>query len=232
MLPDLWVLTVAPGSRADEVADLRASLPDVPDHRFVVVTTRPDPIPGALLFDSDELNIAKWWTVGLEYIYDIRGFRGPEVYDVLIVESDTRITPEDLDSVRAEMRRSSCVMAGADWQRMLPGPGINLVRRSNTPITPGTLRLPGIGLVVAGEAGLRHDPQFRWWYVDDDLEWQAREAGGTVLVGGTTLTHRGSTPMTGERATFAQEDIVKFAAKWGGTPADGGSIRAREAAHV
>jgi hypothetical protein len=220
MLPDLWVLTVAPNSRAHEVDALRASMPDVAPHRFVTVTTQPDPIPGALLFDSDDLNIAKWWTVGLEHI---ARYYETQPYDVFIVESDTRITPADLDAVRAEMRRTGCVMAGADWQSLLPA-GVTLVRRSLEPMDR-RFRLPGIGLVVAGEAGLRHDTQFRWWYVDDDLEWQARASGGTALVGGTTLTHTGGSPMVGDRARFAQEDVVKFDNKWGGTPQDGGRVR-------
>jgi hypothetical protein len=121
------------------------------------------------------------------------------------------------------MRRSSCVAAGADWQGLL-GPGVNVVRRSNTPVMPAQMRLPGIGLVVAGEVGLRHDPAFRWWYADDDFEWQSREAGGTVLVGGTTLAHTGTTPMEGDRARFAVEDVERFRAKWGGDPSTGGRI--------
>lgn len=229
MAPDLWVLTVAPGDRAGEVHELRASLPGVPNARFIVVTTQPDPLDGAtLLFDSTELNIAKWWTVGLNHIAALahHEYLDPtQPYDVFITESDTRITPEDLDLVRAEMRRAGCVMGGADWKHLLPGLGVNLVRRSNQAVFPAATRLPGIGLVVAGEVGLRHDPQFRWWLVDDDLEWQAREAGGTVLVGGTSLTHTGfQGELRGERLTAWHEDQPKFMAKWGGMPATGGRV--------
>ena len=225
-MPDLWLLTCAPGSRAGEAMSLFESLPDVPAERRVVVTTQPDPITrdvaGAevLLFDGTEVNISKWWAVGLDWIA-ARAGDGP--YDVFLVESDTRIAPGDLDRVRAEMRRCGCVAAGADWLGLLPA-GVTLVRRSNAAMGPATLRLPGIGMVVAGEAGLRHDQRFRWWLADDDLEWQARAAGGTALVGGTTLQHEGTTPLEGERLQAWIEDEPRFAAKWGGVPAQGGVL--------
>lgn len=222
-VPDLWVLTVAPNSRIDEVIDLRTVM-SVHADMFVTVTTQPDPIPGALLFDSDEINISKWWDLGLDHIaehYDHHG-RGLAKWDVLLIESDAWITAEDLYEVRLEMRRSGCIMAGADWQGHLHGRGTNLVRRTHAPILPMTHRLPGIASVVAGEVGMRHDSQFRWWYADDDYEWQHRVYGGTVLVGGTTVQHSGTTPLVGERAAYAVEDRERFRVKWGGTPEDGG----------
>jgi hypothetical protein len=72
-----------------------------------------------------------------------------------------------------------------------------------------------VALLVRGELGIRHDPEFRWWFADDDFELQHRAAGGTILVGGVHMEHDGSTAMTGARKEFAVEDEVKFLRKWG-----------------
>jgi hypothetical protein len=78
-----------------------------------------------------------------------------------------------------------------------------------------THRIPGVCMLVAGELGIRFDEAFRWWYADDDFEWQHRKAAGTGLVKGTMIQHGPGRPLTGERAQYAEEDIHRFVAKWG-----------------
>ncbi len=220
--PDLWVLTTAPGHRAAEALDLFTSLGTPPERR-VVTTNPPDPITTfdghLIVWPEIGVNISNWWTIGLDFIAG--HYQEDEIWDVLLIETDARMTPEDVDTVRDHMRTLDVVMAGADWQNVLQGKPYH-VRRDNSQWNP-VGRMPGIGAVVAGEAGIRHDPEFRWWYADDDFEWQHRVNGGTVLVGGTTVRHQGTQgPLTGEREIAEREDRVKFEQKWNGGPWIGG----------
>lgn len=226
--PDLWVLTCAPGSRAVEAISLieRIGAPTV------LVTTQPDPIPSdfmgddvtVLLFDSTEINISKWWTLGLDHIASFYDGKPDAKWDVLLVETDADIQPKHVERMRRIMREQECVMAGADFFRVLPDRPLH-VRRDNSAWLPEG-RCIGFAQVVAGETGLRHDPEFRWWLADDDFEWQHRVNGGTVFIGGgIDVSHIGTQgPLTGERLVAWQEDEPKFEAKWGGLPRNGGIL--------
>lgn len=210
---------------------------NVPEHRRVLITTEPDPIrvfPGTLLkYGGTDINISKWWDIGLEFI---SGHYPAEddIWDVLLIETDARMTVEDVETVREHMRTLDCVQAGADWLGVLNGSNQAYhVRRDNSAWVPEG-RMPGIAVIVAGEAGIRHDPEFRWWLADDDFEWQHRVGGGTVLVKGTTVRHEGTQgQLTGERLQAWEEDQIKFRAKWGGFPSTGGvvDIEVREVVH-
>ena len=226
MKPDLWVLTCAPGSRADEAAALLTSL----DTPAVLVTTQPDPVPAdflpdveVLLFDSTEINISKWWTLGLDWIAAHYADDPDAIWDVALVETDAAITRDHIDIMRDHMRVLDCTMAGADFFREMTDKPY-YVRRDNSAWRPEA-RCIGFAQVVAGETGIRHDPEFRWWLADDDFEWQHRIGGGTVLVGGLDVKHVGTQgELTGDRLKAWQEDEPKFEAKWGGLPRNGGIL--------
>lgn len=228
MKPDLWVLSCAPGSRKAEAEELYTSL-SINKEFSVLVTTEPDPVDyfyGHLLrYPDTDINISKWWTLGLDHI---ASHYGPgDIWDVLVMESDARMTPEDVDTIRSTMRHVGVSMAGADWHHILKD-GEWYARLDNKQWIPAGFgadqaRLPGMALMVAGERGIRHDPEMRWWLADDDFEWQHRINGGTVLVGGTTMSHVGTQgPLVGERLQAFREDQVKFLKKWGGLPENGG----------
>lgn len=231
MKPDLWVLTCAPGSRVAEALELFESL-ETPIGRRVVVTTMPDPIrvfPGSLfLYPDTDINISKWWTIGLEWIAS-HYVHEDDIWDVLIIETDARMTPEDVETVREHMRVLDCTMAGADWRHVL-GSAPYHVRRDNSSWVPDQTypdagRIPGIACVIAGETGIRHDPKFRWWLADDDFEWQHRACGGTVLVANTTVRHEGTQgELQGERLAAWNQDQGRFWDKWGGMPGTGGIL--------
>jgi hypothetical protein len=163
-----------------------------------------------VLTDHDEgINISRWWNLGLDWIAE---HADPGPYEVLCAESDVRITGPTLDRLRAALRGHGLAVVGADWYGVTPG-----AVEIQHDLTPGPLthRLPGVCLLVAGELQLRYDPQFRWWYADDDFEWQHRKAGGSGLVGGTSIDHGPGRPLADERATYALVDYPRFIAKWG-----------------
>lgn len=51
-------------------------------------------------------------------------------------------------------------------------------------LTNGVDRLCPWAFMLAGERGLRADESMAWFYVDTDLDWRARQAGGSVIVPG------------------------------------------------
>lgn len=223
--PELWVLAVAPGSRTTEAVELFDSL-GTPINRRVLVTTMPDPVTefeGKLIvYPETDLNISTWWNLGLDWIAQ-RHILSGEKWDVLVAETDARMSAPDVEELRAKMRDSGATMAGGDWEHTLPEYTEQVHRKSNDSLPIG--RIPGIMKVVAGETGIRHDPQFRWWLADDDYEWQHRVQGGTLLVSGIRVVHTGTQgPLTGDRLRFWEEDQDKFYIKWGGLPATNGII--------
>jgi hypothetical protein len=60
-----------------------------------------------------------------------------------------------------------------------------------------------------------------WWYGDDDLDWEAREKGGALLVPGIPVEHRDPNGAMRDRPELhaqAGRDRATFKAKWGRTP--------------
>lgn len=211
-----WLLTPCHAPRLD---DLRESLEYLghPANRTVVVTTMPEPIHSealratVLLSPEPGINISRWFNLGLDWI--AKREAGP--YEVLCMGSDVRITHETVEALVREMRDRDLAMTGADWYDVATAP-VEIRREP----TPGSVyrRIPGVAMLAAGELGLRFDEQFRWWYADDDFEWQHRVNGGTGLVRGQTLQHGAGTPLDSSRVRYAAEDLVKFLAKWGTVP--------------
>ena len=78
-------------------------------------------------------------------------------------------------------------------------------------------RVPGMCFMIRGELGLRLDPQFRWWYSDDDFEMQHRAVGEVGLVD-AGFTYPGEHVLNEEQERHAIEDRAKFVAKWGVEP--------------
>lgn len=230
---ELFLLTVAPAERVSEVEELITSL-EIPKDRAVVVAHHPTFLETELAYvanyPTDEFNISHWWDYGLDYIENIAGLLNIDEWDVLVIESDVRMTREDVDIVRKAMRMHNTVMAGADWQNCLPGTGTVKVRRDNSVwIAEGKeawqSRLPGMALVVSGEDGVRHGPLYpRFWYSDDHYEWASRESGGTLLVGGTSVFHDGTQgTLKGDMLRWAEEDSTAFRIYWCGHPSEGGA---------
>lgn len=212
-----WLLTPCHRPRLDDLHDSLAHLAH-PARQTVVTTTLPEPVRAAdvaaaqvIVNTEPGINISRWWNRGLDWIAQRQD--GP--YNVLLMESDVRLAPATLTELVHVLRTHDVAMAGADWLNALQ-PGQVEIRHALEPATPPH-RIPGICMLVRGELGLRFDEEFRWWYADDDFEWQHRKAGGTALVGGTSLHHPAGHQLDGERTVYAVEDHAKFVAKWGST---------------
>ena len=157
------------------------SLVDQVDLIFLVQTRqfaiRPHPKLICLWPDAScELNISEWWNMGIKAAAETaaghrdRGWQ-PE-WDVLIVNDDIIAPPGLVAGLSDGMRAGTSALAyctPANWEHI-------------TPIT-------GWCFMLRGEAGIMADPQFRWWYGDNDIELQARAKGGAVAVEGCQVRH-------------------------------------------
>lgn len=94
-------------------------------------------------------------------------------------------------------------------------------RLKTTPDSDLMGRMPGWAFILDGSKGLRADESMHWWWCDTDLDWQARAAGGMVMIGGFPVPNRlpndflTTVPGLNEQAG---RDGEAFAAKWSGRP--------------
>jgi len=252
-LPPTWVLTVAPRARVVEVRRCLASTGAPRDHT-VVVTTWPDSIrPGDVdgfvarhipAMGEDPVNISAWWNTGLDTIRTLAQEFGHREYQVLIVESDAVFLPSKLDNpvemMADQLRTYNLGMITPDrWGEFSTDhdhPGAVRIFNHGGPWI-GKRRFPGVAMMIHGEdttgpggiafPALRFDPQFRWWFADDDLERAARamryDVGlgiprGTGIVSWALLDHPAGNPLDSDRQRFADEDAERFRVKWGHPP--------------
>lgn len=152
-------------------------------------------------------NISALWNAGLDLIAAEQS--GP--HNVAILNNDLSVPPGFLSGLANGLRsRPDHLIAYPDHERRLPAG-----------ICDPAGRMSGFAFMLRGEAGLRLDPQFVWWYGDDDLARQARKRGKVVCVGGLHVEHLASNQSTeadpGLQAT-ARGDQARFEAKWSARP--------------
>jgi GT2 family glycosyltransferase len=81
--------------------------------------------------------------------------------------------------------------------------------------------ITGWCFMMRGEAKLRFDERFHWWYGDSDIEQQVREAGKYAVCVNAGVRHLDpvrSTLDDPEKIRLAVEDELAFAQKWGLDP--------------
>jgi glycosyltransferase involved in cell wall biosynthesis len=149
---------------------------------------------------------------------------------VAILNDDVEIPQDFVTGMTQRLRDTDTTIAFPDQ-----GPGIvnqisgNVCRRGCTstcavPRGCKTLqkRITGYCFVVNAAHGIRCDDSFKWWYVDDDLDWTARrDFNGTVEVQGVTVKHlypSESTNSNPKRLAQADRDRETFIKKWGKAP--------------
>jgi len=143
-------------------------------------------------YGAETCNISVAWTLGLT---TVAAWANAQPYDVAVLNDDAIVPAGWMDLVTAAMRRAGAA-AGA-------------VAR------PGDPRMAGYAFVLDGSAGIYADPQFEWWYGDDDIALQAEARGGVVQPRGPAVEHRHPNSTTvGVLAERAAEDAVRFKRKW------------------
>jgi hypothetical protein len=122
------------------------------------------------------------------------------------------------EAVTAAMAETGAVVGCSDpWNSMPAG-----TCRLKTDHSGGLgERMPGHAWILDPISPIRADETMRWWWCDTDIDWQARLAGGMVMVGGFPVHNIHPNDFTTRRPELGQqagEDGLTFAAKWGGRP--------------
>ena len=140
---------------------------------------------------ADELSIAEWWNLGLGAA--AKAADGG-AHDVMVVNDDVIAPPHLAASLSATMRAGPAAAA--------------------YPAVPGREWITGWCFMLRGEAGIRADPRFRWWYSDDDICLQAKAAGGVARAEGCEVTHLYPGGHDQVMAAHTSADQAVYNAKW------------------
>jgi hypothetical protein len=210
--------------RHDLLTECVGSVIDQVD-RVIIIDNRSDPPvdvgpwfgkAAVVRVPLDPPNLSTFWNTGIALADAAAHRAGAEAWDVAVLNSDVVVPPGWVSRLSAAMRATPAVLAYPDQhggQRQIlhtkPGP-VDLRQR-----------ITGYAYLLRGEEGLRLNESMRWWYSDDDLDWQARQHGGALLVPGIPVEHRDPNGAMRDRPELHQQaarDRATFKTKWGRTP--------------
>lgn len=77
-------------------------------------------------------------------------------------------------------------------------------------------RMPGWAWIIDASYPVRPDPQFEYWWGDTDVDIQAREAGGMLMIGSHPVPNLVPNGWTGRMAEQVAVDSQRFVDKYGG----------------
>lgn len=172
---------------------------------------------GHLLIHDPEQppNLSKLWNEGLNVAHAHAYDAGLHGWDVAVLNDDAEPPPGWFETVAAAMREHGCAAGSSDAHGTLTAPLIYREARTDNAFH----RLCGWAFVLRGESELRADERLRWWYGDDDLDWRARQAGGTVVIPGFPVPNtRANSTTVGALAEQAGKDRATFVEKWSESP--------------
>lgn len=170
------------------------------------VTTILDP-------ERPDLNISRWWNLGIDWAAKRAAEQGAEQWDVAVINDDVMVPTDWLCYIANDLRGLGC-LAGCTGGRS----GIPVIHRQAGPIDLFT-RIQGFAYVLVGESGLRADEDMKWWYQDDDLGARAAAGGGMVMFPGCNVEHLyPNCQTTAEQHYQIAQDRNTFIAKRGYAP--------------
>lgn len=165
----------------------------------------------------DPPNLSKLWNIGLDACSAHARSNDFIEWDTAVVNDDCTVPQGWFDACVQAMDDTCAVAASTD-----------ITKRRKHPLThcaPGPVnlyhRLCGYAFMLRGEAGVRADETLCWWYGDDDIDWQSRVLGGTVIVPGFPVTHTHPNESTVGSEVLSRQaglDRETFLAKWGSLP--------------
>jgi hypothetical protein len=164
-------------------------------------------------------NIQRWWNVGLRRAYKAQellvklGKTTDEEFIVAVLNDDVVVPAGFVQTLASALERTGAAAACPAPGMRAPEMLVDYLR--NAP------RMLGFAFALRGSLGLLADESFGWWYGDNDLDWQARDRGGVVHVGGSWDGFQHLYPdstTTGELAEQAGLDRQTFIKKWGVEP--------------
>jgi hypothetical protein len=156
-------------------------------------------------------NLSRLWNVGLDAAERYATLQEADTWHVAVLNDDAIVPYDWFETVVLAMTMTGAA-AGCSGPTTYfhdkPGPvGLDT-------------RMTGWAFILDGTKGLRADENLRWWFGDDDLDWQARQAGGMSMTGvlpaAQNLFPNGS--MTPELHAQTALDAEYFLSKWGMRP--------------
>jgi hypothetical protein len=180
------------------------------DHIFLIGHNfEPDILPDdctLIPYNVEVPNISTMWNLGIDAAHELNNFH-PSL--VAVLNDDAIVGPDWFFRVEKGILENRAVLGCmSEVDRLY----LQTEHSNHLP------RLSGFAFIINAAFGIRLDEQFQWWWGDTDLDWQARRAGGLVVVPGE-IDHRfpnGTT--TGILAEIAGQDRERFIAKWGSAP--------------
>lgn len=176
--------------------------------------------PNVFFLDIKDMpipNIQKLWNTGIEYCEMATAGIVPE-WNVLVLNDDVVCPPNLASRLSNMMRGMGADLAYPDQFGVAPPEGI--LHGTPGPVDMRT-RITGYAYMLRGEARMRLDERFGWWYGDDDLDWRCRIAGGSLLVPGCAVEHRFPNAQTNDNPALVAQtalDRQAFINKWGKAP--------------
>jgi hypothetical protein len=175
------------------------------------------PAATVITYPNDGFSLTNWWNAGIDWVYE----RAKGEFEVFVFNADCYTDLESLKNLSKALRQYNLAVVCPDQGGVLQPSQVHIETRL-IPVANKNLRLWGCAFMLRGDLRFRCDPAFRFYYNDDDIEWQGRQAGGVGIVGGVQMDHplagNLSRTMTPELHRFAAEDREKFKAKWGSYP--------------
>ena len=147
----------------------------LPRDRIVIVRTDASaevPLGTVVVDDFGEVNIQRWWNLGIEEACQ----RGASV--VAVVNDDIVVSADGLATLEAELHRHKATIA-------TPGRRLKL-HRNRIPLQPV---LVGSLWLLDVSHGLRPDEAYRWWFGDDDLDIRARSRFAGIITVPLSFLH-------------------------------------------
>lgn len=154
-------------------------------------------------------NLSRLWNAGIDKARKLAAGDSPFI---AVLNDDAIVPPGWFAEIEANMLEFGCYAgAFADGPPTLHRvPGVTGLHQ----------RMPGYAFIIRGS--LRADERLRWWCGDNDLDMQARAAGGTVLVPQSGLgAVQHLYPDQTTRGVLAEQtaaDMATFVEKWGFRP--------------
>lgn len=219
------VCVVATHNRPAELARLLDAI--APQcHAVVIVDNASDPPVQVLPLFGERMrvhvirdeeqppNLSRLWNVGLDHARSIVNPLAGEPFDVAVLNDDAVPPPGWWDAVSTGMRAAGAAAACSD-----PHGHLFTSQLKTEPDHDIMGRLCGWAFMLRGEVGLRLDESLRWWFGDTDLDWEARRAGGMLVIPGYPVPNTGANTSTvGVLAEQAGQDRLTFRQKWGFAP--------------
>ena len=174
------------------------------DYRVVLVTV-PDQPP----------NLSRLWNIGIQAATSLRhDEEGP--WHVAVLCDDTVAPPGWFDAVVAAMESTGAAAGCSNPFGHEHEPRLKTAADHDI-----SGRMPGWAWILDGRKKLAADESMAWWWCDTDIDWQARAAGGMVMIGGHRVPNRLPNDFITTVPGLAEQagrDGEAFAAKWGGRP--------------